>query len=481
MSPGEAASRGSQQSVPARMYSTGLGFRLALGASLLVATAAIAIAWAMLAVVRADLHHDLERRSGAVAKGLARTARPLLEVGDRTRLQALLDEIWDEEEVARAEIRSAVGGVLAARTFSPGRDDDRAVAAPIVGPPDPDGFRETLGSVHVVLSGARNDARHLAYLERTVQVTTAVVALGVLLAAALAWGLSRPLRHLQRTATALAAGRYLGSLPVGGPREVQRLGEVVAQAIAAVAARELELKEANDRLHALNQQLHTTNEKLQRTEEAREAMTHMLVHDLKGPISNLLMMLDVFEADVHPDDRPLLEEGRQRCRGLLEMVQDLLAMGRIEAGHLDLERRPEPVEALARRAVAQVEHLARTRKFPIEIKNLAPPETTVACEGRLMERVLVNLLVNALRHGRPPLGILIEAADDIVWVVEDGGAGVPPDRVEQVFEKFHKGPGSRGGTGLGLAFVRLVVRAHGGDVTVRGARFEVRLPRSEGP
>lgn len=443
---------------------TGLGSRLGLGASLLVAVTAMAVAWGVVAVVAADLHRDLELRSGAVARGLARGAIEPLQREDRAKLERLLGEVWDVDDLARVEVRNLAGTIVAVRAFPAGAEGDEAVVvAPVTGEADAEGFRDTLGSIHVVLSGAGNQARRLRYLEMALRVALVAIAVGVVLASALAWALSRPLRRLQQAASALAAGHAAHALPITGPREVRALGIVVAEAIAAVAAREAELKDAYDRL--------------QRTEEAREAMTHMLVHDLKGPLSNVLMLLEVLGADAGPDDQPLLEEGRLRCRGLLELIQDLLAMSRIEAGHIDLDRVAVDVAALVEEALAQVDHLVRQRRFVLE---RGPLLGRVLCDQRLIQRVLVNLVLNAVRHGRSPARIEARLeGPEVVLVVEDSGPGVPPDRIERVFEKFHSGAATRGGAGLGLAFVRLVARAHGGEASVQGARFEVRLPTGE--
>ncbi|MCB9549154.1 MAG: HAMP domain-containing histidine kinase [Myxococcales bacterium] len=442
---------------------TSLGLRLALGASLLVATTAAGVAWGMVDAMVGDLHRALELRSEAVARGLAQLSAPALGRGDDAGLAQLLGEVWDVEDVARVEVRDLLGRAHASRVFDAAVGEDAAVVvAPITGEPDEEGFRDAIGTIRVVLSGRGNAARRLRYLQLAARVSAAVVVVGLAAAFALAWALVRPLRRLQTAASALAAGQYAGDLPDAGPREVQRLGAVIREAIAAVAAREAELNDANDRLR--------------RTEEAREAMTHMLVHDLRGPLSNLLMLLDVVEGDVHPDDRPLLAEGRARCQGLLELIQDLLAMSRIEAGHVHLDLARGDVATLVGGALDQVGHLARQRRFDIQVGET--PGTLVA-DQRLLQRVLVNLLLNAMRHGRSPAQLDVEAADEaLTFVVRDAGGGVPAEAAERIFEKFQRAGSARGGAGLGLAFVRLVARAHGGDAWVEGARFAVRIPRT---
>jgi two-component system sensor histidine kinase MtrB len=156
------------------------------------------------------------------------------------------------------------------------------------------------------------------------------------------------------------------------------------------------------------------------------------------------------------------------------MIDDLLAMGRLEHEEPVLELAEVPLDALLAEALADVQHLATRRRAQITID---APSTVVGLDRRLMRRVLVNLMVNALKHGKPPVTVRAQVNDDdVLFVVEDVGAGVRPGQVATIFEKFQQGEGARSGVGLGLAFVRLVALAHRGRVGVEGARFELRLP-----
>jgi signal transduction histidine kinase len=258
----------------------------------------------------------------------------------------------------------------------------------------------------------------------------------------------------------MRAGTYEGRAPEAGAREIAELSGLINAAMAAIAEREHALKDAYARL--------------KRAEQARETMTHMLVHDLKGPISNVSMLLDVLEDDAHPDDRALLTQGKKRCAALLEMIADLLLMARLEQETPALQRAFISLDTLFADACAEVQHIATQRGARIEV---SASTDQIEVDVRLIRRALVNLMLNALKHGAPPVRVSGRVdAGVAILTVEDDGAGVPPELQATIFERFQQGEGVKGGAGLGLAFVRLAARAHGGDAQVEGARFTLTIP-----
>ncbi len=109
-----------------------------------------------------------------------------------------------------------------------------------------------------------------------------------------------------------------------------------------------------------------------------------------------------------------------------------------------------------------------------------PPELEALADPLVVERVVTNLLVNALRYGKPPVVVRAEQRDRHLRIaVEDGGPGVAEDLVPRLFERFERGRDGDG-SGLGLAIAKAYARAHGGDLIYdpagRGARFELFLP-----
>ena len=442
-----------------------LATRLVLLASALVVLAAAGVGGTLTWSAMADLEAAQRDRGLAVARDFAHRAEPLLKRGDRAGLRRLVDSGFEIDDLARVEVRTAFGRILASKDVGSTAPAMAPTARTITGPPDVDGIREAVGLVEITLTSASVDAQRDRSLRRAVWATGGVAAIGLSLAIGLGLRLARPLRQAADAADAVAAGDYADAdaLPAdGAPREIARLSEAFRGAVNAVADRERTLQTLNADLH--------------RTQAARDAMTHMLVHDLKGPLGNVVTLMSILQtARLDADDLELVDEGRARCESLLALIGDLLDIGRLEFGKLPIERRPVDVRALFADAVSSVRHLAEARGVVLT-QEIEPELPLFEGDARLLGRVLTNLLINAIRHGKTPVEVRAQAGEGVVLSVKDGGSGPPADQVEQIFETYASGAGGeRRGSGLGLAFVKLAVHAHGGRITVDGATFSVHL------
>jgi signal transduction histidine kinase len=240
--------------------------------------------------------------------------------------------------------------------------------------------------------------------------------------------------------------------------------------------------------------------KLRELEKVRDDLLKMMVHDLKSPLTGVLATLEmVADGDFGPvsdGPRAALGEARGKADELLALIDDLLEVARIEEGGVNLRPEPlRPAELLAdlRRDWA-VRFTAAHAAARLEAAVDAP---AFLGDRALLRRVLNNLLENALTHAASPgvpsgvpleVRVTVRAADGdgVLFTVADNGPGVAPEYRELIFRKFEsvKLPGaSRArGSGLGLAFCKLVVEAHGGHVWVQsaaegtGAAFHVQLP-----
>ena len=325
--------------------------------------------------------------------------------------------------------------------------------------------REAVEVMHSVVQGGDPGNIQVLFLQRALWVTGGVAAAGVLIATGTGLLLAAPLSRLRRATREMADGEYslaIETVPIGGPRESRDLALAFRQAVSEVSGREKELR--------------AVNEVLRRTEATRDAMSHMLVHDLKGPVGNVTALLGLLEAGhLEEEDRVLVAEAAERSRHLLHMIEDLLDLAQIEADSFELERGAHEVSELMEEALSQVERLMEAEGFKVQL-HLDEQLPQVDCDAAILKRVLVNLFLNALKHGRSPIELRCTTEDHQVGIlVEDGGEGVPEGAEEQVFQKFNAG-GPRRGAGLGLAFARLALNAHGGAITVRGARFTIYLP-----
>lgn len=227
--------------------------------------------------------------------------------------------------------------------------------------------------------------------------------------------------------------------------------------------------------------------------QARELITETLVHDLRSPLSAVIGALDVIEDDIQDSRRnggislQAVTVARRGTRRVLDLVDTLLEIARMQAGKLELRlddvSLPDLVEPLLNDFMVQAIDAGLILRT--EISNDLPE---VRIDGDKITRVLANLIDNALKFtpsgGQVIVSIKHNQEDAVVMSVSDTGFGIPPPFREKIFDRFVQIPGRRGkrrGSGLGLTFCRLAVEAHGGRIFVEpqlpeGSRFVVLLP-----
>lgn len=223
--------------------------------------------------------------------------------------------------------------------------------------------------------------------------------------------------------------------------------------------------------------------------ESQQRFIAHAAHELRSPLSSLLGELS--HALRRPRDaegyRQAIEEALDSTRRLKLLTEDLLALARLGAVPPDAA---ETVEALsiAHTAARDAETEARERGVEIRVDGQTG---TLQGRPRDLERMLRNLIENAVRHSAPASLVHVQVdekeADVLLWVA-DCGPGIPPSERERIFEPFYRGPRERAqglpGAGLGLAISREIARAHGGDITLvpqeepSGSKFLIRLPVS---
>jgi signal transduction histidine kinase len=226
-------------------------------------------------------------------------------------------------------------------------------------------------------------------------------------------------------------------------------------------------------------------EALERADELKTRFVALAAHELRAPVAGIHGTVETLDrlADRLTDEqrgdlRHLLRSQTERLRLLIEQLLDLT---RLEAEVVAI--RPERFSVRPR-----IESLAEgVAGREAEIRIDVDPELEAVADPEAFDRVLSNLLVNALRHGEPPVVVTAEMRDRHFRVaVEDRGRGVPPAFIPELFERFSRSAISEEtteGTGLGLAIARSYAQAHGGDLLYQpaeptGARFELVLPRT---
>jgi signal transduction histidine kinase len=247
------------------------------------------------------------------------------------------------------------------------------------------------------------------------------------------------------------------------------------------------------RLARVQRDLQRRNLDLQRLEAQRDDLVHMLVHDLRAPLASVALFIESVGAgvgsSVDPETATDLDLAAEGCRTLTRMIEDILDVSRLEQGAAPLDLLPCTVRDLVDQALEPIAALVRERRVTVEVPPDLPP---LVCDTSMIQRVIANLVSNAVRFGPASGAITIRAVSAVEALrveVVDQGPGVPEEYREIIFQKFGQVPsGHRGAPrspGLGLAFCRLAVEAHGGSIGVdsnpgRGSTFWFLLPREAG-
>ena len=219
--------------------------------------------------------------------------------------------------------------------------------------------------------------------------------------------------------------------------------------------------------------------------DARRELVAAASHDLRTPIASITAMLEAIEdglADVSEYLTPLQEQARR----LASLVEDLFELARIDAGALAYELQVVELAPIVESCLRGFE--AEARAQGVRLEQRIEPTPPARCAPEQVERVLLNLLTNALRHtpSDGTVAVVVADADDAVRVtVEDNGEGISPDTARRMFDRFWRSDSARdgvaGGAGLGLAIARGLVEAQGGRIWAeprepRGARVSFTLP-----
>jgi signal transduction histidine kinase len=260
----------------------------------------------------------------------------------------------------------------------------------------------------------------------------------------------------------------LGVLHVGSlvhrtfTREETELLELVADRVAVAIARA--------RLH----------EEVVRLDQLKLNFVAIASHELRTPAASVYGVLSTL---VHRGDRlspatkaELLQVGYEHGERLRRLIEQLLDLSRLDAHAINVEPRPLVLQSVLR----DITSAAVPDGTPLHID--VAPDVAIVADALVLDRVLSNLLINAVRYGEPPIVVAAEQRDRHIRIaVEDQGPGVPAELQSRLFERFARGDDARG-SGLGLAIARAYARAHGGDLVYspggRGARFELIVPRA---
>lgn len=285
------------------------------------------------------------------------------------------------------------------------------------------------------------------------------------------WDAARrgPVGYLLLIALVVALGAY----PV--VRTLTRRLESLRAGVEAFGKGDLVARvpvKGNDEVAAVAESFNLAADRIERLVGAHRSLLANASHELRSPVTRLRMAMDLYGS---PADGKGREEMLRNLGEIDQLVEEILLASRLD--HVKGLDRPERVDLFG----LVTEECAR---HGIEATGEA---AEVIGDARLLTRMTRNLVLNALRHGRPPVEVAIAASGGhVVLTVRDHGDGLPSGEEIRVFEPFYRPAGrseAAGGWGLGLALVRQIAHHHGGSVRAEaaeggGARFVVDLPKA---
>lgn len=230
---------------------------------------------------------------------------------------------------------------------------------------------------------------------------------------------------------------------------------------------------------------------MKQTDQVRRDFVANVSHELRTPLAALKSVIETLDGGALEEPkaaREFLGRANHEVDRLIQLVEELLELSRIESGELPMANQPIELDSVLERATERMQRLAERQGVQLDFE-AAPDLPTVMGDAERLERVAVNLISNALKF--TPAGGTVEVRatpqNGTVRVsVRDTGIGISRKDLPRVFERFYKADRARGGagTGLGLAIVKHTVEAHGGEVSVESEEgagstfsFSIRLSR----
>jgi signal transduction histidine kinase len=220
------------------------------------------------------------------------------------------------------------------------------------------------------------------------------------------------------------------------------------------------------------------HEEIVRLDQLKLSFVAVASHELRTPATSVYGIIATLREHGHvlnEADRKELEETLwEQASRLRRLIEQLLDLSRLDAMAVDVDRQPLVLRPL-------LIDMANVPGFEVHVE--ADEGLAVIADRHVLERILSNLVANAVRHGRPPVRVTAAQSDRRLRIsVEDEGDGVDPALIPRLFDRFERGSPAGEGSGLGLSIAQAYARAHGGEIVYEpspsgGARFELVLPR----
>ena len=321
--------------------------------------------------------------------------------------------------------------------------------------------------IHAPLDPLADELKGLQML--TIYTAVGGIILAALLSLFFSRLISKPLVKMNQAALAMASGNYQQRVEIQSNDEIGLL----ANSLNTLASR------LQEKISQLEQQ-----------EQIRREFVSNVAHEIKTPLAVMqgfteTMIDGLVKTEQERDE--YLQNILDEINRLKRLVNELLDLKRIEEGHFDFDQEPCDLRGIIDQVQRKLGQLAVEKGIQLEI-SLEKKLPLVTCNSDRIERVLINLIANAIRHtpagGKIALYVNTKA-NQVHLRISDTGEGIAPEDLPLIWERFYKGDKSRtrsqGGTGLGLAIVKQIVEGHGGQINVEsklkeGTTFNIVLP-----
>ena len=273
-------------------------------------------------------------------------------------------------------------------------------------------------------------------------------------------------------------------------QSIRQNEERFSELLAAKAEVDSRVEARTHELRATGEKLSETLKQVQALDRAKTDFFNNVSHELRTPLTLILAPLDDLLAGRNPAGgrQSSFESMQRNASRLLQLINQLLDLAKVDAGKMTLARAPTDVIEFVRNQVRLFEGAALRKNIALAFEG-PPGPIVLALDTRWMESAMTNLIANAVHYvgesGRITVRV-VDRAGEVAFEVEDDGPGMAPQDAEQVFERFaqaSEGRRGRTGTGLGLPIVREAARLHGGEASVsselgKGSTFRITLLRT---
>ncbi|MFQ6575927.1 response regulator [Pseudomonas sp. UM16] len=279
--------------------------------------------------------------------------------------------------------------------------------------------------------------------------------------------------------------------------ELEQTNEQLAERTDALADQRDALDRKNGELNQAQLELQARAEELQRSSKYKSEFLANMSHELRTPLNSSLILAKLLaenpQDNLSEEQVKFAESIYSAGNDLLNLINDILDIAKVEAGKLEVRPETTHVARLTEGLQSLFEPLARDKQLSFSVLVEPQVPATLYTDRQRLEQILKNLLSNAVKfteHGQVSLTVSYQAGTGMVFSVRDSGIGIAADQQQSIFEAFHQADGTSnrryGGTGLGLSISRDLARLLGGQISVdssagKGSVFSLILPQRYEP